>query len=217
MRYALVLSALLAVPAFALTVEDFALRDHLGVDHRLYSYADADAVVLMVQGNGCPVVRNALIDLRAVRERFAERNVAFLMINSNLQDRTETIRAEANEWGIDLPILVDESQQIGERLALTRTAEVLVLDANWQLAYRGPINDRLSYERQRATAQHHYLADALDAVLAGETPAIEAKGAIGCLINFPARRTGQTAKPSEDPSQEANRAGASTRAVAKGV
>ena len=187
----IVVAGLWTPPALALQalqVDDFALRDQRGDLHELGSYADAKAVVLMVQGNGCPVVRNALPDLRAVRERYEAQGVAFLMLNSNLQDRAETIRAEAEEFGIDFPILVDETQQVGMALALTRTAEVLVLDSSRQVAYRGPVNDRLSYERQRAAAQHHYLADALDAVLAGDKPAIAAKDAIGCLINFPARR-----------------------------
>ena len=174
--------------AIALQVDDFALRDHRGDLHQLGSYADASAVVLVVQGNGCPVVRNALPDLRAVRSRYEGQGVVFLMINSNLQDTAETIRAEAEEFGIDLPVLVDEAQEAGLALELTRTAEVLLLDASRQVAYRGPINDRLSYERQRAAAQHHYLADALDAVLAGDRPAVAVKDAIGCLINFPARR-----------------------------
>ena len=185
----LALTALLpALSASALTVEDFTLPDQHGVRHRLHGYGDAAAIVLMVQGNGCPVVRNALVDLRTVRERFAERDIVFLMINSNLQDDSTSIRAEAEEWGIDLPILMDDGQRVGQQLQLTRTAEVLVLDGSWRVAYRGPVNDRLSYERQRRSARQHYLADALDAVLAGETPAVARKDAIGCLINFPPRR-----------------------------
>lgn len=196
-QQAFALMALLpALSAGALTVKDFTLADQHGVEHRLYGYEDAAAVVLMVQGNGCPVVRNALVDLRAVRERFQKRDVVFLMINSNLQDESASIREEAEEWGIDLPILVDHSQRVGKELLLTRTAEVLVLDDGWRIAYRGPINDRLSYERQRQSARHHYLADALDAVLAGETPSVTAKDAIGCLINFPSRR----ASPSQQPA-----------------
>ena len=190
----IVVTGLWTPVAAALQVDDFALRDQRGDLHDLGGYADAKAVVLMVQGNGCPVVRNALPDLRAVQARYEGQGVVFLMVNSNLQDRAETIRAEAEEFGIDLPILVDETQEVGMALALTRTAEVLVLDPSRQVVYRGPINDRLSYERQRAAAQHHYLADALDAVLAGDRPAIASKDAIGCLINFPARRdAGQAA------------------------
>lgn len=185
-RPSLLLAAALAaaVPAAALPVEAFALRDHTGVRHHLDDYRGAKAVVLMVQGNGCPLVRNAAHDLRAVRERFPREDVAFLMLNANPQDDAESIRAEVEEWGFDLPVLVDETQAVGKRLALTRTAEVLVLAPAWRVAYRGPVNDRLTYEHQRPAARNHYLADALTAVLAGERPAMERVDGPGCLINF---------------------------------
>lgn len=200
----LALALLIAPAAGALPVADFRLADQHGAMHRLDSYRDAAAVVLMVQGNGCPIVRTALPDLAAVRAQFAERNVAFLMINANLQDDRERIRAEAEEWGIDLPILVDETQAIGRQLQLTRTAETLLLappanaGAEWRLAYRGPINDRLSYGRQRAVANEHYLATAIEAVLAGEEPAVAARDAKGCLISFPP--TDAKAERADQPS-----------------
>ena len=174
--------------AWGASVDNFTLLDHRGKAHELHYHSDAEAVVLVVQGNGCPVVRNALPDLREVRERYAGAGVVFLMINSNLQDTRESVRAEAEEWGIDLPILIDETQLVGEGLRLTRTAEALVIDPDgWQLVYRGPINDRLSYERQLAEAKTHYLADAIDALRAGTEPQVAQQDAIGCLINFPER------------------------------
>ena len=46
---------------------------------------------------------------------------------------------------------------------------VFVVDPrNWKLVYRGPVDDRLAYGAQRPAAAKHYLADALDAVLAGK-------------------------------------------------
>lgn len=172
----------------ATPVGNFALNDQSGANHELFDGGDAKVVVLMVQGNGCPVVRNALIDLAAVRERFRGEPVRFLMVNSNLQDDEVSIRAEAQEWGIDLPVLVDATQEVGQALGFTRTAEALVIDAQSRsLAYRGPINDRLVYERQRSEADNHYVVDAVEAVLAGEPPAVKAIAAIGCLINFPDR------------------------------
>lgn len=196
-RLALAFAALLAPAAAAQPVADFALADQHGVQHRLASYRNAGAVVLTVQGNGCPILRNALPDLAAVRARFATRNVVFLMINSNLQDDGDSVRAEAEEWGIDLPVLIDGTQSVGGRLRLTRTAETLVLVPEaefWRVAYRGPINDRLSYERQRQAANEHYLAAALDAVLAGREPAVPTREAIGCLINFPERSAAGSAR-----------------------
>ena len=180
----------LAATVSATPVGNFALADQSGANHELFDGGDAKVVVLMVQGNGCPVVRNALIDLAAVRERFRGEPVRFLMINSNLQDDEDSIRAEAQEWGIDLPVLVDDTQEVGEALGFTRTAEALVIDTRSRsLAYRGPINDRLVYERQRSEADSHYVIDAVEAVLAGEPPAVRAIPAVGCLIHFPERGT----------------------------
>ena len=172
----------------ATKVDNFSLIDHQGAAHELYYHSDASAIVLMVQGNGCPIVRNALPDYRALRDSFQDSDVEFWMLNSNSQDNRDTIASEAEEFDIDFPILVDSAQLVGMGLELTRTAEVLVVDTeDWSLAYRGPINDRFEYERQRATADVDYAEDAINAVLAGEKPAVSRVDAKGCLINLPDR------------------------------
>jgi hypothetical protein len=82
---------------------------------------------------------------------------------------------------------MDRDQKIGEALGITRTAEVFVVDPKtWKLMYHGPIDDRLSYEKQHPV-QHHYLTDALDAMLAGKPISAAAVNSPGCLINFPNR------------------------------
>ena len=184
-------SAIAVGQAQAAQVDNFVLLDHLGAAHELHYYRDAPAVVIMVQGNGCPIVRNALNDYKALRDRYAEQGVAFYLLNANLQDDRASMRKEAAEWDIDIPILDDETQLIGEALGLVRTAEVLVIDPKaWQVAYRGPLNDRINdYERQRAEVGEHYAADAIEALIADDGQAIQVaeRDAIGCLINFPAR------------------------------
>ncbi|MEC9285736.1 MAG: redoxin domain-containing protein [Pseudomonadota bacterium] len=180
---------MIALQSWCSTVENFSLLDQNGAPHELHGYASSKAVVLMVQGNGCPIVRNALSDIKAVRDRYAPKNITFLMINSNLQDDVAAIREESRTWNIDFAVLDDEEQGVGEALGITRTAEVLVIDTNtWDLVYRGPVNDRLTYEGQKATADRHYVAEALDAILNGLRPEFDRVGAKGCLINFPARR-----------------------------
>ena len=56
----------------------------------------------------------------------------------------------------------------------------------WTLVYRGPIDDRLHYERQRP-ASNHYLTDALDAVIAGRAVKVPQADGVGCIVNFPER------------------------------
>ena len=168
-------------------LENFRLLDQRGEPHELHSLSDTKAVVLMVQGNGCPIVRQALPALAEVRARYSEQGVEFLLLNSNLQDTRERVAKEASEFKIDFPILLDESQLTGEALGVVRTSEVFVIDPKgWKLKYRGPMDDRLSYERQRP-AKNHYLTDALDAVLAGKPVQTPQADGVGCLVNFPER------------------------------
>ena len=167
-------------------VDNFRLLDHRGASHELYYYADARAIVLMVQGNGCPIVRNSMPDFREIRNAYASENIRFLLINSNPQDSRTTIAKEADDFGYDVPILVDETQLIGESMGLIRTAEVLVIEPrSWTLAYRGSLNDRsVAYEQQKAEPSTHYLRDALDSMLDGKPVAVAQTDALGCLINF---------------------------------
>ena len=168
-------------------VANFTLTDHLGVSHELYKYADKEAVVLFVQGNGCPIARNHIHTYAELRDQYKNKNIAFLMINSNLQDSQKSIAKEAAEFKIDFPILVDAEQKVGEALHFERTADTFVINTkDWTIAYRGALDDRLGYETQKFESNHHYVADALDAVMADKPVEITAVEAKGCLVNIPA-------------------------------
>ena len=193
-RYFLLLAAVFFCwSATANTVDNFTLLDHQGKAHKLYYLSDAEAVVIMVHGNGCPIVRNALPDLRELRSEFREHDVHFLLLNSVEYDNRLTIQQEAEEWEIDFPILDDEAQIVGMGLKLTHTAEVFVIDpTDWSIKYRRQINDRLEYERQKAEASEHYARDTLRSMMAGEEVEFRSIAPKGCLINFPDRSNDKT-------------------------
>jgi len=176
------------------TVADFRLPDHRGERHRLYDLAGKKAVVIMIQGNGCPIVRHALPALQQVRDQYRAKGVEFLLLNSNLQDTATTIAKEADEFHFAFPVLVDQQQKTGEALGVQRTSEVFVIEPrNWKLVYRGPMDDRLHYEQQRP-ATKHYLTDALDALLAGQPVKVTSAEGVGCIVNFPERTKRQRAR-----------------------
>ncbi len=137
MKYFLyILSSLLigcsAIPetpqSLDIAIDDFGLYDQRDDFYTLYEHSDASAIVLFVQGNGCPIVRNAVHSLNAIRDEYAPKGVQFLMLNANLQDDRESIRQEADAFSIGYPILIDETQLVAEALDLHRTAEALVID-----------------------------------------------------------------------------------------
>ena len=72
-------------------VVNFRLMDQDGRSHEIYRHAEAPAVVLYMHGVGCPIVRQSLPHLKALRDEFAERGVVFLMVNANPQDKREDI------------------------------------------------------------------------------------------------------------------------------
>lgn len=168
-------------------VDNFTLLDQTGKAHELFYYDDSRAIVIMVHGNGCPVVRNSYQDYVALAEKYRLNNVRFFMLNSNLQDDRASIAEELASWNISIPVLDDDNQIVGRELGLSRTAEVLIIDPRKRkIIYRGPLHDRVSYESQVDAPTIHYTERALDAVLAKQ-PVLAAEEPVkGCLINFPA-------------------------------
>ncbi len=186
----MLLLSLVASASFALApgdkMENFKLLDQNGKMHELYYLSDMKAVVLLVQGNGCPIARNALHTYKDLRTKYQDQGVEFLMINSNLQDTRTSIAKEAKEFDIDFPILVDETQLIGESLGIERTADAYVVDPKtWKVVYRGSLDDRLGYETQKFEASENYVADALDSILESKPLKVTAVEAKGCIVNLP--------------------------------
>lgn len=166
------------------SIPEFELTDQLGKVHTLEDYKNYDYAVFYVQGVGCPIARIAVPNYREVRDEYADKNIAFAMFNSNIQDDLKRIAKESEEFGIDFPIMKDEGQHLAKALGVERTAEVFVFDPRTQeVLYRGPINDQLGYETQRNNASEHYLKDALDTILAGGVVDIDdVPDSKGCLI-----------------------------------
>jgi len=108
------------------------------------------------------------------------------MFNSNIQDNLPRIAKEAEEFGIDFPIMKDEGQKLARALGVERTAEVFIVNPHTQqVLFRGPINDQVGYETQRVSASEHYLKDALDTIMAGGTVGMDdIPDSKGCLVAF---------------------------------
>lgn len=174
-----------AVAETHLKVDNFVLLDHAGKAYELQYNTSAKAIILMSQGNGCQIVRSNLEDLRALRSDYAEQGVDILLLNANQQDSRSAIAAEAAEWNIDFPILKDNTQLIAQSLKFERTGEAIIINTNdWTIAYRGPLNDRIGYERQKNKASKTYVRDALDAIIVGKEVAVSNVISPGCIINY---------------------------------
>ncbi|MCW5556950.1 MAG: redoxin domain-containing protein [Verrucomicrobiae bacterium] len=166
-------------------IPNFRLLDQHGVSHELYRLRESRFVVLFVTGNGCPIARHSIPELKALRERFGPQGVSFLLINANSQDSRDEVAGEAREFGIEFPILLDPSQSVARALELTRTAETLVIETgSWTLRYRGAVDDRLDYGHQKPEATRHFLSDALSDLSDGRPVAVARSSVRGCVVRF---------------------------------
>jgi peroxiredoxin len=170
-------------------VQNFQLQDHLGKSHELYQQTNDRAIVLIFATTGCPIVQKSVPKIKALRDRFASQDIRFWMINSNTTDDMATIREEARDFQIDLPILLDREQSVARSLNATRTAEVVCIQPkSWKVFYRGAIDDQLGYGTEKPQALNTYLENALNNFLAGKKISPAKTDFKGCRIQFETSR-----------------------------
>jgi peroxiredoxin len=166
-------------------VKNFSLPDQDGKTHTLYDYGKAEAIVIMGFGNGCPIVQLYAASLGEIQARFEPLGVKFLLIDAHTQDDAASIRAEVNDYGIKIPVLLDANQIVTRSLGIVRTTEtVIITPEDWQLRYRGAIDDEIGYGSRKREAQKRYLITAIEDVLRGREPAADTGEVKGCAYSF---------------------------------
>ena len=161
----------------------------LGVDgkrHMLAHYADKEAVVVFFSCNHCPYVRAWEDRLIQIQADYKEKGVQLIAISANdavkyPDDSFPKMQERAREKGFNFPYLYDETQEVARAYGAERTPEIFLFDALAVLRYHGTVDD--NYE-QPTEVNHHYLRDALDAVLARRAPATPQTQPVGCTIKW---------------------------------
>src|SRR5262245_42559758 len=64
------------------TIADFTLSDQSGQAHELYKMTDAKAIVMVLQGVGCPIVQQLTPDIKDLQAKYESKGVKFLMLNA---------------------------------------------------------------------------------------------------------------------------------------
>ena len=168
------------------TVASFSLQDYRGQTFDLEKAAKDKIVVLAFLGTECPLAKLYAPRLAELAKEYEPKGVAFVGLDSNRQDAVTEIASYARQHGIEFPILKDLNQQVADKAGATRTPEIVVLDRQRTVRYRGRIDDQYglvgnaNYRRSAPTRRD--LALALDELLAGKPVSQPTTDASGCLI-----------------------------------
>lgn len=164
------------------TAPDFTLTDQSGQEHHLADYR-GKVVVLEWINPGCPYVQRhyQAETMTGLVERFAEREVVWLAIDSSHFVTAEDSQAWRARHELSYPILLDAPGDVGRLYGATTTPNMYVIDAEGVLRYRGAIDDD---PRGREEAPRNYVGDAVQTLLEGGSPAVSETEPYGCTVKY---------------------------------
>ena len=167
---------------------DFALPGVDGRTYRLSDFRDARLLVVTFWCNHCPYVQAWEPRAIALAQATASKGVRFVMVNANddrayPDDSFDRMKSRAAQKHYPLPYLRDESQQTARAYGALVTPHPMLFDADRRLIFQGRIDD--NYE-DPSRVHAHYLADAIDAALAGRAVATSERTVQGCSVKWKA-------------------------------
>ncbi len=169
---------------------EFRLADSAGNQISLADLKDKRLVVVLFLGTECPLARLYAPRLSELADKYGEKHVALIGIDSNLQDTPEEIADYVSEHSITFPVLQDPKNIVADAFGAVRTPEVFVLDETRTVRYHGRIDGQYVPGLQKSTNPRRDLALALDELLAGNDVSVPETEAVGCFIGRMPKSTG---------------------------
>jgi peroxiredoxin len=144
--------------------------------------AGSKATVIAFLSFDCPVSNSYSTPLTDLAKSYASKGVAFVGVCPT-DDDLAVIAKHAKDYRIGFPVYRDEKLAVANTLKAQITPEVVVLDANRVVVYRGRIdNSYFAKLKKNQQITRHDLREALDATLAGKPVQEPVTPAVGCEI-----------------------------------
>lgn len=152
--------------------KSLALTDVAGKPQKLETYRGKITVIEFWAADSA----GALLDKKTAKlaEDYAKKGVAFILVDANKADldgaeaTTKRITEQAQKAGLTCPIALDKQGAWADVFGAAAEGDVFVIDAKGMLAYRGALDD--DPKGEKADKCTPYLANALDALIAGKAP-----------------------------------------------
>ena len=167
----------------ARVVGTFELADASGSRHSTQEWAEAKAIVLFFVWADCPASNGYAPEMIRLAKAYGGKGVLFYGVHSDPELTPEQAAKHAREHELPFPMLLDPTQQLAHDTGVKRAPAAVVLSPAGKVLYVGRIDDRYaSLGKKRAEPTQRDTQNALDAILAGKTPAVAETEVIGCLL-----------------------------------
>jgi peroxiredoxin len=173
------------------SVGDFTVKNTVtGKPVSLYSLPGATkGAIVIFTCNHCPFAKKYEQRIIDIDKKYASKGFPVIAISSNdpsevPEDAPNLLAARAKEKNYPFPYTYDESQNVAKAFGAMKTPHAFLVSkegGKWVVKYIGAIDNNTDDAK---AATEHYLASALDAVLAGKPVAVTETKAVGCTFKW---------------------------------
>ena len=176
---------------------DFDLPGVDGKKHSLSEYAKADILAVLFTCNHCPSAQAAENRIKKLVDDYSKKSFQLIAISPNhaeslrlnelgysvYGDTLEEMKKHAAEQQFNFPYLFDgDTQTIARAYGAKATPHIFIFDSKRKLQYVGRIDD--SRYGDPNSVKSYDARNAIDALLAGKTPAVTKTRAHGCSTKW---------------------------------
>ena len=178
-----------AKPA-AVKAPDFTLKDLDGKERKLSDFA-GKWVVLEWTNYACPFVKKQYVPkaMQALQKTYTAKDVVWLSICSSAEGKQGYLtpdgwkKAIADAEAAPTAMLLDADGTVGHLYDARTTPDMRVIDPKGNLVYKGAIDDNPSAQADPLKSTN-YVAQVLDAVLAGKPAPVTETKPYGCGVKY---------------------------------
>jgi thiol-disulfide isomerase/thioredoxin len=164
------------------TVGDLAFVDTRHLPRTLAELGEPAATVLVFTTVDCPLVQRYLPRLAELERTLRPRGVQFVAVNVGRGDTLVEAARQALVATCEFPFVKDFEGDVAAAVGATRTPEVVVLDRERRLVYRGRIDAQHRLAGSQPGEVRADLARAIEDVLAGRAVELAETAVDGCVI-----------------------------------
>ena len=169
-----------------LPLEDVKLLDISGEHISLGEAKGENGLLVIFSCNTCPWVIKWEDRYVELAKKYRSKGIGVIAVNSNettfkSSDSMDEMKKHAKENNYNFYYARDDGSKLAREFGATRTPHVYLFNAENQLVYRGAIDDNAKNQKK---VKKPYVADAIDAMLTGNTIKYASTKALGCGIKF---------------------------------
>ena len=170
----------------AMPLMDHQLADISGNTMTLADVKGDAGTLVVFSCNTCPWVIRWEDRYVSLANTYAPKGIGMIAVNSNAarfgsEDSLEEMVEHAKNNGYNFPYAQDPESELASAFGATKTPHIYLFNADDELVYLGAIDDNAKNAKK---VEVPFLANAIDALLAGKPINPQTTKALGCSIKF---------------------------------